>query len=200
MLVVVVDHFGKDISTGTRNASGKEDAADLILALLGERSIEGKLSNPRMALRKVKGAEQGIEFPFDPREVVVGETRDGRPVKTFVINWRTDPHGAAAKKAWPKSLLIFKRAFDRMSDPIEQGRRLRPEHDSPEVLAVPAKAVRAEFLKTYPVENEDPKAKAKAKAKAFERAVKQAVDANLICAREIASLDFEMFYWRLDVK
>ena len=74
VLVVLIDHFGKDVSTGTRNASTKEDAAETILALLGERSLEGKLSNPRMALRKVKGAEQGVEFPFEPREVAVGET------------------------------------------------------------------------------------------------------------------------------
>ena len=77
LLVIPIDHFGKDVSTGTRNASTKEDAADSILALLGERSLEGKLANPRMALRKVKGAEQGIEILFDPREVEVGETKAG---------------------------------------------------------------------------------------------------------------------------
>jgi hypothetical protein len=63
-------------------------------------------------------------------------------------------------------------------------------------LAVPATAVRAEFLKAYPAENEDPKAK----AKAFERAIKQAVDAQLVCALEIEAEDFDTFYWRLDVK
>ena len=88
VLVIPIDHFGKDVSTGTRNSSGKEDAADTILALLGERSIEGKLSNPRMALRKVKGAEQGAVFPFEPREVAVGETDGGRLIKTFVIDWQ----------------------------------------------------------------------------------------------------------------
>jgi hypothetical protein len=56
--------------------------------------------------------------------------------------------------------------------------------------------VRAEFLKAYPAENEDPKAK----AKAFERAIKQAVDAQLVCALEIEAEDFDTFYWQLDVK
>ena len=64
ILVVVIDHFGKDVSTGTRNASTKEDAADSILALLGERSLEGKVSNPRMAIRKVKGGAQGDRDPL----------------------------------------------------------------------------------------------------------------------------------------
>jgi hypothetical protein len=203
LLALPVDHFGKDVSTGTRNSSGKEDAAETILALLGERSLEGVLTNPRMALRKLKGGEQGIVFPFTPREVIVGETDGGRQLKTYVIDWQLSTDDSAIKKApktWPKSLLVFKRALDRMSDPKEKGRRLRPEHDAPEVLAVPAKAVRAEFMKTYPTENDDPEKKANAKAKAFERAVKLAVEANLICAREIEALNFETFYWRVDVK
>ena len=95
-----------------------------------------------MALRKLKGGEQGVVFPFTPREVIVGETDGGRPLKTFIIDWQLSTDEGVTKKppkTWPKSLLIFKRAFDRMSDPKEQGRRLRPEHDSPEVLEVSGK-------------------------------------------------------------
>jgi hypothetical protein len=199
-LVVPIDHFGKDVSTGTRNSSGKEDAAETILALLGERSLEGRLSNPRM----VKGAETGVEFPFEPREVVVGETKDGKPIKTFVIEWRTrgdqEParSGKPSLKVWPKSLLIFKRALDKTLG--DSGKRMRPFPDGPEVLAVQLGTVRAEFLKVYPAENEDAKAKAKTKTKAFERAIKQAEEASLICAREIDAEDFKTFLWRLDVK
>jgi hypothetical protein len=39
-LVLAVDHFGKDVSTGTRNSSVKEAHVDAVLALLGER-VEG---------------------------------------------------------------------------------------------------------------------------------------------------------------
>jgi hypothetical protein len=195
--IAVIDHFGKDVSTGTRNASTKEDAADTILALLGERSLEGRLSNPRMALRKVKGSEQGVEFPFEPREVVVGERNDARPITTFVIDWltRAAAPGRKQEKPWPKSLRIFQRALDKTLG--ERGKRIRPFPDGTEVLAVASEAVRTEFLKAYPAENEDPKAKAKAKAKAFERAIKQAIEAYLVCAREI---DLATFIWRLDVK
>ena len=101
-------------------------------------------------------------------------------------------------KAWPSSLLIFKRALDKTLDEI--GRRMRPFIDGPEVLAVPTAALRAEFMKTYPADNADPKAKAKAKAKAFERAIKQAVEDNLVCAREIEGENFETFYWRMEAK
>jgi hypothetical protein len=202
ILMVVIDHFGKDVSTGTRNASTKEDAADSILALLGERSLEGKVSNPRMAIRKVKGSEQGVVFPFGPREVAVGETGGGKPLKTYVIDWQTvaDDDSASGKpaKGWPKSLLIFKRALDKTLSDV--GKRMRPFHDGPEVLAAPAGAVRAEFLKAYPTEAGDPKLKAKAKAKAFERAIKQAVAVNLVCSRDLAAHDFETFYWRIDVE
>ena len=66
-LVVVVDHFGKDASTGTRNASTKEDTADAILALLGEKELNGLVTSPRMALRKVRGGPNEIEIPFRVR-------------------------------------------------------------------------------------------------------------------------------------
>lgn len=203
-LVIPVDHFGKDVSTGTRNSSGKEDAAETILALLGERSLEGKLSNPRMALRKVKGAEQGVEFPFEPREVVVGETKAGTPLKTFVIDWRSaaadqeTPQQGTMSRLWPKSLLIFKRALELTL--LDSGKRLRPRLDGPEVLAVQLGTVRAEFVRAYPADNADAKAKAKAKAKAFERAVKQAMADNLVGSRELETEDFKTFVWRLDVK
>jgi hypothetical protein len=59
LLILPIDHFGKDASTGTRNSSAKEDLADCVLALLGEKSVEGAVTNPRMALRKVRGGTGG---------------------------------------------------------------------------------------------------------------------------------------------
>jgi hypothetical protein len=194
-LVAPIDHFGKDISTGTRNASSKEDAADTILALLGERSLEGKLSNPRMALRKVKGAETGVEFPFEPHEVIVGETNDGRPIKTFVIDWRPPvdkEHSAKPPSRWPKSLQIFRRALDKALG--DSGKRLHPFPDGPEVLAVSLDAVRTEFMKAYPSEIKG------TKDKAFRRAAKQAVEVGVVCSRELGNEESRTFLWRLDVK
>ena len=67
---------------------------------------------------------------------------------------------------------------------------------------MPAAAVKAEFLKAYPAESEDPKLKARAKAKAFERAMLNGklLQVNLVCARDLEAYDSEIFYWRLDVK
>src|SRR5262249_44823611 len=53
--VLGIDHFGKTIETGTRGTSAKEGAADVVLALLGERSVAGKVTDTRLALRKRRG-------------------------------------------------------------------------------------------------------------------------------------------------
>ena len=63
-LVLAVDHFGKDVTTGTRNSSVKEDAVDTVLACLGERGVAGKVRNPRLALRKPRIAPTGEEIRF----------------------------------------------------------------------------------------------------------------------------------------
>ena len=70
--VIAVDHFGKMVETGTRGSSAKEAAADVVLALLADREINGTVSNMRMALRKLRGGKVGTETPFDLRVVNVG--------------------------------------------------------------------------------------------------------------------------------
>jgi hypothetical protein len=42
-----VDHFGKQIETGTRGTSAKEGSADVIIAMLGDRPVSGEVTNPR---------------------------------------------------------------------------------------------------------------------------------------------------------
>jgi hypothetical protein len=196
VLILVVDHFGKDVSTGTRNASTKEDAADSILALLGDRSLEGKVTNPRMALRKVKGSEQGIEFPFDIEKIIVDTKKDGRPVETLIIKWPDNnapqPPSAKTRKPWPKSLHMFKRALDTVLG--ERGKKIKPFHDKAEFLAVKLSLVRDEYYKVHP-------APVKAtKEKAFERAVKDAIAVDMACVREVDAENFEQFIWRLGVE
>ena len=72
-LVLIVDHLGKDVTTGTRNSSVKEDAADAVLALLGDRTLAGVVSNSRLAIRKIRGAATGQEICFQSRAVTVFE-------------------------------------------------------------------------------------------------------------------------------
>jgi hypothetical protein len=185
LMIAVIDHFGKDVTTGTRNSSAKEDNADAVLALLGEKSIEGSVSDPRMALRKVRGAATGGVTTFRVERVDV----DGDD--TLVIVWSSpEPDAAPRRRGWPPKLLIFKRALDKLL--ADCGKPMRPFLDGPEVRAVDRQLVRDEFMKAYPADN------TKAKAKAFERYEKSAVDATLICARDIGQ-DSRTFFWRLDV-
>jgi hypothetical protein len=175
--------LGKDASTGTRNASTKEDTADSILALLGERELNGLVTNPRMALRKVRGGPNGVEIPFRVREVLI------QGFNTLVVDWTEEEPAAPHRRQWPRSLVVFKRVLDVVLD--ERGKRLRPFIDGPEVLAVEREAVRDEFQKAYSADTP------KAKAIAFKRCVERASQSSLMCSREI---DGREFYWRLDVR
>jgi hypothetical protein len=78
-LVLAVDHFGKDVSTGTRNSSVKEAHVDAVLAPLGERHLAGKVSNPRMAIRKLRGGPTGAEIKFRLGRLVFNSGRSCRP-------------------------------------------------------------------------------------------------------------------------
>ena len=86
--VLGVAHFGKDISRGTRGASTREDAGDVVWVCLGEREVSGNVVNTRLAVRKHKGGEQGLEFPFTLRTVEEPEPdEDGDPITTKVVDW-----------------------------------------------------------------------------------------------------------------
>jgi hypothetical protein len=116
LLVLIVDHFGKDVSTGTRNSSVKEDAVDAVLALLGDRDLAGKVTNQRLAVRKLKGGRTGDEISFQVREVTIHENLGFDAVTTLVVDWaeakRPDSAPSVKSKAWSKSLAIFMKALD----------------------------------------------------------------------------------------
>ena len=119
LLILVIDHFGKNPETGTRNASTKEDFADAVLALLGEKEMTGEIKNPRMALRKVRGGKQGELIAIEPRRVAVGQRTDGKEITTLVIDWRKESGAGdfmeavlSPRKAHiPKSVAFFRRAL-----------------------------------------------------------------------------------------
>jgi hypothetical protein len=179
--VLAVDHFGKVADTGTRGTSAKEGAADVVLALLGDREINGTISNTRMALRKLRGGKTGTETPFDLRVVAlgIGET-------TCIIEWRaerpTEPVATGKKDRWPQSLRVFRSALTTAL--VEHGKKMRPfGNEGPELRTVSDNFVRDEFVAAYPGDTAD------AKRMAFKRALKTARDKSLICSREIAGID-----------
>jgi hypothetical protein len=177
--VLAVDHFGKAVETGTRGASSKEGAADVVLALLADREINGTISNTRMAVRKLRGGKTGMETPFDLKVVDIGNGET-----TCIIEWRAErPAGSAEtskKDRWSKSLRIFRAALtDAMA---EHGASTKPFVDGPVLRTVSIQVVRDEFMKAYIGD-------ADAKRKAFTRNVKAARESGLIGSREIAGID-----------
>ena len=189
VFIMAIDHFGKAIETGTRGSSSKEDDADVVLALLGEKSIDGSVSNTRMAIRKRRNGSNGDTFPFSPRVVSM---EDGFSIlssqTTLVIDWNTDSEAAtnAAPKTkrdrWNTKRLRHLRKV-MMNIGAIAGQDVRPFNDGPTVRAIPVSAVKAEFYASYPTDgSEDPR---QAKQKAFKAALAAAVDSELIGAREI---------------
>lgn len=87
VLVLGLDHFGKIVETGTRGSSVKEGHADVVLALVGDRQLNGTITNTHLALRKMRDGPSGLEIPFTPRDVVTGTDEDGEPETRKVIDW-----------------------------------------------------------------------------------------------------------------
>jgi hypothetical protein len=181
--VLGVEHFGKSIDTGTRGTSAKEGAADVVLALLGERNVAGSVTNTRLALRKRRSGQNGEEFPFSTRVVELGADQFGEPVTTLVIDWAAQGARAAPAKdkAWSKSLRLLQRTLSTAL--AELGSQQRPFADGPIVRAVDLEAVRAEFYKSYPADGTD-KQKQTTRRQAFNRAIKDAQASSLVGVRD----------------
>jgi hypothetical protein len=177
--VVGVDHFGKDIETGTRGSSAKEGGVDVILALLGDRAVTGKVENTRMGTRKVRSGESGQEFAFTVRSVQTGIDEDGEPEKSLVVEWGKENEAPKTKDKdkWPKHLVLLQRAITNAL--ATAGTEQRPFHDGPMVRGVDVEMVRAEFYRTY-VADGTAEQKQNARRQAFNRAIKAAQERNLI--------------------
>jgi AAA domain-containing protein len=179
-LVLVVDHFGKDENKGTAGAMNKEGAADAVLAALATKGTGGKVTNTRLALRKVRGGKQGVEIPYWTRTVPLGTDADGGIIDTLVIDWGSAPSArerAVNKPEWPKTLRLFRAALERCL--AKCGVLERPEQEGESVRVVDRERVRDEFYRTRPADKPD------TKRKAFERSEEKALAEGVMLAREI---------------
>jgi len=176
--VMAVDHFGKDVTTGTRGTTAKEGAADVVLALLAERAVNGTVTNTRMAVRKLRGGLQGIETPFDLKVVDADDDET-----TCIIEWKpSKAKGTTVKEKWTKSLKVFRASVTAAI--VDHGAMIRPfGFEGPQVRAAGLDKVKLEFMAAYPAESSE------AKRKAFDRSLASARDRDLICSREIAGVD-----------
>jgi hypothetical protein len=187
--VLAVDHFGKAVETGTRGSSSKEAAADVVLALLGDKSISGEVTNTRLALRKRRGGANGQEFPFRPRVVDMGVDKFGNPASTLVIDWGTAADAPTAAKTdprWSKSLRLLRQCL--MNTLANQSVEMQVYPDSPMMVqTVNIETVRAEFYRCYLADGDTDTKKAAARRQAFNRAVNHAQAQGVIGLRDLGT-------------
>ena len=193
--VLGVDHFGKNVEAGTRGASSKESASDLVLACLGDKSLSGSVSNTRLAVRKNRGGQQGQEFPFTLRVVEAPEPdEDGEPITTMVVDWQPNtPGGNQARPGpdpWAQSrrqdqraaVLRLKRVM--MGAMAEHGVEREIPPDGPAAWMIDQEVVRGLFYAQTPADG-TPKQKADFRRKQFNRALDWAEAQELIASHEI---------------
>jgi hypothetical protein len=190
-----VDHFGKDVNSGTRGGSSKESSGDLVLACLGERELSGRVVNTRLVIRKCRGGRTGQEYYFGVSEVQLPELdEDGEPVTTLVIKWGAqqpqsttstkDPWQEDRKTETRQSMLLLKRVL--MARLAEAGVELPLE---PPVRGIDREIVRREFYATTPVDGTDHQ-KQDIRRKRFNRALERAHEKQLIGIREIGTTTY----------
>jgi hypothetical protein len=192
-VVLGVDHFGKNIETGTRGSSAKEANAELVLACLGEREVSGRVINTRLAIRKNRAGPQGMEYPFTLREVELGVDEDGDPITTMVVDWTNAGDSASpgpGADSWAESrqantrqaMLLLKRVM--MAMLAEKGVDLPSAPDGPAVRMIDRELVRDEFYARTAADG-TLEQKQDQRRKRFRRAVDRAEEKQLIGIREI---------------
>jgi hypothetical protein len=185
--VLGVDHFGKAVETGTRGTSAKEAAADVVLAVLANKSISGKVTNPRLCVRKRRSGPAGVEYPFSIKRVPLGQDEDGEDIASLVIEFaeaRSPANDQDGK--WKRSLL--RRIL--MTLLADVGTDIVPFADGPKVRAIRSEIVRAEFYKQYSTTDADPKKRQETRKKAYQRAVRTAQQQELLAVRELDGVEW----------
>ena len=196
--VLGIDHFGKNLEAGTRGASSKEAAGDLVLACLGDKELSGNVINTRLAVRKNRGGQQGKEYPFTLRMVQAPELdEDGEPTSTMVVDWVPAPPGGAQPEPdpWAQARrqdqrtagLRLKRVL--MSALADQGVELPIPPDGPLVRMIDQEIVRVQFYVQTPADG-TPAQKGEFRRKRFNRAVDWAEDQQLIAVAEIDGITY----------
>lgn len=187
-LFIGVDHFGKSAETGTRGSSAKEADCDVVLALLGEKGVGGRVTNPRLAIRKRRSGPNGVEIPFKPHIVAVGDEGE----TTLVVNWVQADQVAPSPKPdkWSKSLIQLQQAMTTVL--ADNAVELQPVAGGLDVQAVDYELVRSEFYAIYPAHGTEQQ-RAAAKRKAFNRAVTDAQGKSLIGVRDTGAMTFMWF-------
>jgi hypothetical protein len=195
--VLGVDHFGKSLEAGTRGASSKEAAGDLVLACLGHKELSGSVTNTRLAVRKNRGGPQGQEHSFVLRMVSAPEPdEDGEPISTMVVDWvpaaagvqpEQDPWAQGRRQDQRTAVLRLKRML--MDALAEHGVELPIPPDGPLVRMVAQTIVRERFYFSTPAEG-TPEQKGHLRRQKFLRALDWAEQNRLIGITEIDGVTY----------
>jgi hypothetical protein len=199
--VLGVGHFGKSLEAGTRGASSKEAAGDLVLACLGDKELSGNVANTRLAVRKNRGGRQGQEYPFTLRIVEAPKPdEDGEPVTTMVVDWQPAAAGAAYVQPDPwrqcrrqdqqTAVLRLKRELEAAL--AAHGIELPIPPNGPVVRMVDQEIAGEQFYVHTSAEG-TPEQKAEFRRKRFNRALDWAEDRQLIAVHEINGVDYLHF-------
>ncbi len=176
--VLGVDHFGKNVEAGTRGASSKESASDLVLACLGDKSLSGSVSNTRLAVRKNRGGQQGQEHPFALRVVEAPEPdEDGERITTMVVDWLPNTSGGNRARPGPDP-------WAQMGAMAEHGVERDIPPDGPSALMIDQEVVRGLFYVQTSADG-TPNQKIEYRRKQFRRALDWAEAQGLIASHEI---------------
>jgi AAA domain len=183
-VVVGVDHLGKNVDAGSRGASAKEANSDFVLALLGNKSLAGDISDMRLALRKVREGPSGLEFPVAPKVVDMGQDEQGYPLTSIVLDWNVK-RVSKEKKSNAHQVLDHALAVALK----EYGKMVKPA-DSHEVRAVGRMHVLTTYKAAY---KPDQDVGDGAKRQAFRQALGQAAGRS-----KSETIDGVEYLWRGD--
>jgi hypothetical protein len=141
--VLAVDHFGKDISAGTRGSVVKEASADVIFATLGERDEEANaVLDLRLKVRKERSAPEGVQYPFEARTVDMGHDADYLPLTSRVINWNV----VRVKREKPKKKTLAETV---LVETIAQANRTRLAVNGVQVEAMREEELQDAYREVY---------------------------------------------------
>ena len=144
--VLAADHFGKDVSAGTRGSIVKESSADAILATLGERDEEtNTVDDTRLVLRKLRDGPQGDLFPFEARIVDMGQDQDHEPLTSRVIDWNVE----RVERAEPEKKSKARRIFEEALAHAFETNRVRIAVNGVETEAISKDVLRPVFVELY---------------------------------------------------
>jgi hypothetical protein len=186
--VLGIDHFGKAVETGTRGTSAKEAAADVVLALLANKSLSGEVTAARLCIRKRRGGPAGIEYQFTTKIVELGTDEDGERLTSLTIEFGTAVPVSEPDSKWTRSLATLRKIL--MSLLADAGKDIKPFTNGPVVRAIPSETARHEFYRQYATADIDPKKKQEARKKAYQRAVHAAQDKGLLNVREVDGIEW----------